>query len=262
MHRKFYNLLNSNLNYDKVRETRSGSGSRGWDQLMSTWSGNSVPSARTEHVMASAPDGNGLAAYIHGGYHISYDYGTKANLKTFSDVWKIDRSPTGNWRWTRLKPTNSDSVPEGRFTHSATVVPESETATGDGEYLFIFGGRTTKGESSSWKMLGDTWKFDVNRRKWEELKIRGPSYQRMYHTMVFFQKCFVVFGGYKLVKSGYGQYPYGYVYKDLIALNVFDKRKNYWKKYSGSSMEDLAINVRMSHTAVIEDDMMYVFGGR
>ena len=99
---------------------------------------------------------------------------------------------------------------------------------------------------------------------WAELPISSPKYDRMYHSLVFWNNHLVAFGGYKLVQENY-QYPIGFVYDKILAIDLVAENKGSlmlsWKS-NCIDADKYGITVRMAHTAIIEKDTMYFYGGR
>ena len=86
----------------------------------------------------------------------------------------------------------------------------------------------------------------------------------MYHSLVYWNNHLVAFGGYKLVQENY-QYPIGFVYDKILAIDLTTEERGSLS-YSWTSncvdAEKYGITVRMAHTAIMENDTMYMYGGR
>lgn len=233
--------------------------SKGWVGVASTRMMQALPSPRNEHGMVADSSG----AYLYGGMYITTGT-TRASqsIKIFKDIWKLTKTKTAIRTWSKITPKGNGPSPPARYTHASCFIPPSASA--ESGYLAIYGGRTSKQYSNSWTMLDDVWLFNFHTREWKFLEIKTPHYNRMYHTMALWNNRLVVFGGYKLVQNNF-QYPVGYVFKDLLALNLDDlnsqSKQLAWMKDKANYAKK-SISVRMSHSAIIEGDSLFFYGGR
>ena len=238
-----------------VRQHKSGRGSLGWRKLILP---DQRPHPRTEHIFVSASS-DSSCAYIHGGYYISNHNQVNAYINVFDAVWKVELNSLGEFIWTKISFPRLSTKPPARFTHSGAIMSDEDTGK---EKMMIFGGRTTT-SGTSWSLLNDVWVLQIDDKAWNKVKIERIKYERMYTSAVFWAKHMTVFGGYKIVKQGYGQYPYGYVYSDLLLVDVTNKDDPVlWQQEANADERSYGGDVRMCHTMVVDRDQAYIFGGR
>lgn len=103
------------------------------------------PPSRSDHALA--PSGN-KATILFGG--------RSEKRGVLNDTWRLDLE---RGRWARVRTTGA--VPAPRFGHNLVGLP-------DGDVL-LFGGEGNAG------FFADTWRLDVQTRRWRRVSTRGPK---------------------------------------------------------------------------------------
>ena len=219
------NTLNSLLN-DLVQYDFSDNTWRTVNQSTSVlW-----PRARQAHAIVT----HGEDFYMYGGL---YSDGAMSN-----ELWLYE---TQAKQW-RLKATTSTLKAPQVASHTLTLVEN---------WLYLFGGRTAKGE-----FLSDIHRIAIpTATEWEKVEARGGKladrrlvgHSTIYHPQ---SKSLLVFGGFS---PDYARFP-----KRTDFLHAYNIEKNYWTQvYYDVGGETDRPKDRAFHTATLMDNYMVVYGG-
>jgi len=164
----------------------------------------------------------GAKIYLFGGWNC---------VKSFNDLWTLDFK--NGWSWVQLEPLGN--IPGPRRGHSATAV---------GKKIFLFGG--IYGYT---RFFNDLYCFDTVTKDWKIPEVAGkPPSPRAWHAAVRLADTpyILIIGG----SAGRDAF-----YNDVHALNT---ESLVWMKLSVAGAPP---SPRCSHTAVIQNSSVYVFGG-
>ncbi|XP_026807019.1 uncharacterized protein LOC113549757 [Rhopalosiphum maidis] len=188
--------------------------------------------------------------------------------------------------WTPVSFTSDNSVPPSRSKHSAAV---------HGNHIYVVGGR-----NGNWP-LKDIWRYALSNNTWEQLHPTGDTLQNLQeHTAVVYQDKVYVFGGEVGFSSASESPLWSYSIKDNLwkkvkgksGSNVPKGRRGHtalvyrnsmiiyggYRDLKGSTNEMWAFHfdteswhllsqgrvlppARHKHSAIIHDDIMWVYGG-
>ncbi|XP_067372182.1 uncharacterized protein klhdc3l isoform X2 [Channa argus] len=144
---------------------------------------------------------------------------------------------SGNSLWTQ--PPQSGPSPCDRYKHACCSYDGS---------VYILGGRDNR-------CLRDFWRYSVEKQKWVQCqgKISSPQAQmptnRKGHSAVVIHSSMLVYGGYIDMKGSS---------QEFWSLD-FDTMA--WSQLNGSQKGSLGPGPRHSHSAMVYQDCMYLFGG-
>ncbi|XP_069472847.1 leucine-zipper-like transcriptional regulator 1 homolog [Ambystoma mexicanum] len=146
------------------------------------------------------------------------------------------KEESGDWL---LEPIPSrDGAPRDRFKHACALY---------GGFVYIFGGRNNS-------ILSDFWRYTIERNEWEPLMCCDNSPEKLEgHSMVACKGVLYVFGG--MLDSGFtqGKTPL-WMYNIDSEAWVLNQTKETELEFAGP------VN-RKSHSAVVFDAGMYLYGG-
>lgn len=205
---------------------RTDDGSQTNNKQSSLSSGGS-PLMRYKHAVCSAPNG---FIYIHGGRF--------GNEPLDDDVWRFD--PHHN-SWLQLETTG-------------TKPPclQEHTLVEHHNQLYLFGGQVSASNQEN-----SFWQLDLLTFKWTPISMKssrqfgahlGPTNRRG-HSAVIYRDSMYVFGGFEDFRGSSSQ------------LWQFDLPNQRWELRNLSSISDCQPEPRHSHSAIVFDDSMYVYGG-
>lgn len=191
------------------------------------------PTSRCKHAMCYSEDGH------------MYLFGGRAGSLPLKDLWRFDLSTN---QWEEIKGKGC--------LHPPSL--QEHTMNSYGGKLYVFGGEvgfSSNEETPLWifDLSTLTWrKYSSNMRSLAPGATRASPSGRRGHTAVIFDGGLHVYGGYEDLKGS------------LSELWVFDLSKEQWHLVAGNgrlSSASAAPAGRYSHTAIIEDSSMFVFGG-
>lgn len=138
------------------------------------------------------------------------------------------------FRWSPIKPLPGKPLPRSRSRHSSCR---------HGDCIYVIGGKDGR------VSLKDVWKFYIGPGEWEKLSLKGdcPSYLEG-HTLVSHKKNLVLFGG-----------SFGDDVTDS-ALWIINPDVQHVRQVSCEPGFPQP-GTRRHHSAVVHDDVMYVYGG-
>lgn len=186
------------------------------------------PLMRYKHAVCSSPTSGFI--YIHGGRF--------GNLPLDDDVWRFD--PHQN-SWLQLETTGSK--PPSLQEH--TLVEYNEQ-------LFLFGGQVSASNQEN-----SFWRLDLANNQWHSLDMKsskkfgtylGPTNRRG-HSAVIYKDSMYIFGGYEDFRGSSAQ------------LWQYDLLNQRWQLSNLGSMSACHPEPRHSHSAIVYEDSMYIYGG-
>lgn len=188
------------------------------------------PDARHAHAITAIGD----VLYMFGGI---LPNGEHAN-----DLWMFSIQ---SHHWTRLAASSSVQ-PVAVAGHTLTAV--------DDAYLYLFGGRTSRGQ-----FLADMYRIRVDGAdNWERVKTRGGKESELHlvgHSTVFHResRSLLVFGGFMTDNA---RFP-----KRKNALHAFHVDKQWWTELGFNVLSPNVPKRRAFHQAVILDNYLVIHGG-
>eukprot|EP00924_Labyrinthula_sp_SR-Ha-C_P004890 maker-scaffold_1-snap-gene-15.40-mRNA-1 protein AED:0.26 eAED:0.26 QI:0/0/0/1/0/0/3/0/526 len=161
-----------------------------------------------------------------------YIFGGTDSSRRRNDLHKLD---TKDMSWTQISPRRNNEVPWKRSGAKAVVV--------EGK-MYLFGGYDGRGGN----YFNDLQEYDIKTNTWTDTEEEGEEYPspRTDHTLVHYHGKLYIFGGYD------GRLR-------LNDLFEFDLDSLVWTKLAQNN--SYVPVSRFGHTAVVDNDDMYVFGG-
>ncbi|GMH77018.1 hypothetical protein TrST_g5403 [Triparma strigata] len=166
--------------------------------------------------------------YFHGGLRINGN-----DVMGMNDLWEIDLN-------TYVEKKFKDG-PGERFSHAGAVCEER---------FCVSGGRAFK-PSGSWYMLSEVSCYYFGEEVWRD-ETPENRYERVYHSLDFFEDEMYQFGGYRSVVNG--NQVVAMVDNDLLKFKGGE-----WLRYN---REDTDVPVRFQHDTEIWKGALVVYGGR
>ena len=150
-----------------------------------------VPSPRLYFSLVAAPAGAEEAGadtllVVFGG-ELQTGKGRSERMQFFKDTFVFS---VANKAWAKVD--TSSCSPGARSAHHASVV-----GAAGARVMYMFGGEVGNAKGTSFTHLNDTWAFDSNLRRWQEIKATGdvPS-ARSGHRTVGLANSLLLFGGF------------------------------------------------------------------
>eukprot|EP00911_Craspedida_sp_UC1_P000624 UC1_evm3s479 len=157
--------------------------------LSTTWVDQNVditPAPRFGHTYTTLSDG---CQYIFGGF----------NSEPLSGVWRLCEPLSANPTWDLLinrdrawKTLANGFIPQGRWAHTATALPDRKT-------MIVIGGTVSEAqdEMASVGCLRDVWKFhlDDGSAYWEEVQVQNPLCVQSHSAILVDSDHIIVAGG-------------------------------------------------------------------
>jgi len=184
------------------------------------------PLMRYKHAVCSSPNGY---IYIHGGRF--------GNLPLDDDVWRFDPSQNS---WLQLK-THGFKPPN---LQEHTIVEYNDR-------LYLFGGQVSASNTEN-----SFWQLDLASNEWRSLSLKsskfgahfGPTNRRG-HSAIIYANSMYIFGGFEDFRGSSAQ------------LWEYDLIQQRWELKNLSSTSACHPEARHSHSAIVYNDSMYVYGG-
>lgn len=183
---------------------------------------------RYKHAVCASQSG---FIYIHGGRF--------GNLALEDDVWRFD-AHHNSWlqldTWGSCKPANL----------------QEHTLVEFNEQLYLFGGQVSASNQEN-----SFWRLDLASNEWHSLSMKssrrfgtylGPTNRRG-HSAVIYRSSMFIFGGYEDFRGSSAQ------------LWQYDLLNQRWELANLSSTSACHPEPRHSHSAVVHQDSMYIYGG-
>lgn len=185
------------------------------------------PLMRYKHAVCSAPNSGYI--YIHGGRF--------GNLPLDDDVWRFDVHQN---IWQQLKTIGCK--PPSLQEHTLL------------EYnyqLYLFGGQVSASNNDN-----SFWRLDLSNNEWQSLSMKsnkfgahlGPTNRRG-HSAILYASSMYIYGGFEDFRGSSGQ---------LWEFNLITQR---WELKNLSSTSACHPEPRHSHSAIVYNDNMYIYGG-
>lgn len=196
------------------------------EQNLNIYQESGSPLARFKHAVCSSPNGY---IYIHGG--------RTGNCALYDDIWRFD--PHQN-SWSQMK--TSGRKPPNLQEH--TLVEYNEQ-------LYLFGGQVSASNDDE-----SFWRLDLVNNEWHSLKLRSSKYgaylgpsNRRGHSAVIYGDSMYIFGGFEDFRGSSSQ------------LWEYDLMNQRWELRNLSSLSAIQPEPRHSHSAIVHDCNMYIYGG-
>lgn len=185
------------------------------------------PLMRYKHAVCSAPNSGYI--YIHGGRF--------GNLPLDDDVWRFDVHQNS---WQQLKTTGCK--PPSLQEHTLLEYNDQ---------LYLFGGQVSASNNEN-----SFWRLDLSNNEWQSLSMKsnkfgaylGPTNRRG-HSAIIYASSMYIYGGFEDFRGSSGQ---------LWEFNLITQR---WELKNLSSTSACHPEPRHSHSAIVYNDNMYIYGG-
>jgi len=241
---------------------RSSTGKHKWHWEYATNPKTIGPDARWKASITHVSTGKGLGdTFLFGGSVIISLDGKEL---FYNDLWKLAKvdDKSSVWELVSSNRKSSSTWPSARRAHTSVAYKDS---------MIVFGGKDGHGKS-----LVDCWQYGVNEKKWSRL-VDFPGTARKGHTATLFmgvntkiksdwgsswgsqrgKPSMIVFGG-RLNSRNY--------FNDVWALTLKGGEQKWILLDKGGPATEDGVMVRPSkrnhHTAVQNEHIMFVFGGR
>lgn len=185
------------------------------------------PLMRYKHAVCSAPNSGYI--YIHGGRF--------GNLPLDDDIWRFDVHQN-NWLQLKTRGCKPPSLQE-------------HTLLEHDDQLYLFGGQVSASNNDN-----SFWRLDLSTNEWHSLNMKsnkfgaylGPTNRRG-HSAVMYSNSMYIYGGFEDFRGSSGQ---------LWEFNMLTQR---WDLKNLSSTSACHPEPRHSHSAIVYNDSMYIYGG-
>lgn len=184
------------------------------------------PLMRYKHAACASSNG---FIYIHGG--------RSGNLPLDDDIWRFDAHQNS---WLQLQTLGCK--PPSLQEHTMVEFQQQ---------LYLFGGQVSASNTDN-----NFWRLDLATQRWQSLSVEssklgahlGPTNRRG-HSAIIHEQSMYIYGGFEDFRGSSGQ------------LWEFQINKQRWELRNLSSSSNCHPEPRHSHSAVVFNDSMFVYGG-